>query len=232
MNDGEALLAAVLANPEEDLPRLVYADWLDDNGKADRAKFIRASIEFDRLPGRWGGNICEEVEKGQISCANIGSWTGYFCRGCALRAEVEKYHPPIQQLFRDNQPVGVIKGNEEIPLILQSSGPFHYLRFAYERGFIHTLSGTLSSLLAIGPRYAKTDPLQRVHLQGDDHDNWEMIQDPLMRIYRVVERNSGFEYTFSEVQLHRQRISPDNINNFIMDVCSNAVLRTIRESSL
>lgn len=29
MNDGDALLAAINANPEEDTPRLMYADWLD-----------------------------------------------------------------------------------------------------------------------------------------------------------------------------------------------------------
>ena len=30
MNDREALLAGILAHPEADLPRLVYADWLDE----------------------------------------------------------------------------------------------------------------------------------------------------------------------------------------------------------
>ncbi len=37
----EALLAAVAADPGADLPRLVFADWLDDHGDADRAEFIR-----------------------------------------------------------------------------------------------------------------------------------------------------------------------------------------------
>lgn len=31
MTDGDALLAAILASPEDDLPRLVYADWLDEH---------------------------------------------------------------------------------------------------------------------------------------------------------------------------------------------------------
>ncbi len=30
MNDGDALVAAITAQPEEDTPRLVYADWLDE----------------------------------------------------------------------------------------------------------------------------------------------------------------------------------------------------------
>ncbi len=41
MSDEPALLAAILAHPDEDTPRLIYADWLDENGKAERAEFIR-----------------------------------------------------------------------------------------------------------------------------------------------------------------------------------------------
>ncbi len=45
MNDRLALLSAVLANPADDLPRLVFADWLEENGTSDadaaRAEFIR-----------------------------------------------------------------------------------------------------------------------------------------------------------------------------------------------
>lgn len=41
MNDGDALLAAIIANPEEDTPRLMYADWLTEQGQHDRAEFIR-----------------------------------------------------------------------------------------------------------------------------------------------------------------------------------------------
>ena len=33
--------AAVIANVDDDTPRLVYADWLDENGDPDRASFIR-----------------------------------------------------------------------------------------------------------------------------------------------------------------------------------------------
>jgi uncharacterized protein (TIGR02996 family) len=45
----EALLQAVLAEPEEEAPRLIYADWLEEQGRpedADRAEFIRVQIEL------------------------------------------------------------------------------------------------------------------------------------------------------------------------------------------
>lgn len=50
-NVGEALLQAILAEPEEDAPRLIYADWLEEHGgpvEQDRAEFIRVQIELAR----------------------------------------------------------------------------------------------------------------------------------------------------------------------------------------
>ena len=44
MTEYEALLAAILATPDDDLPRLVFADWLEENGDPDRAEFIRVHI--------------------------------------------------------------------------------------------------------------------------------------------------------------------------------------------
>lgn len=50
MTDRESLLAAIRANPRGDLPRLVYADWLDENGTTDldaaTSEFIRKSVAF------------------------------------------------------------------------------------------------------------------------------------------------------------------------------------------
>jgi uncharacterized protein (TIGR02996 family) len=45
--DGAALLRAICDNPEEDTPRLVYADWLEEQGGESniaRAQFIRLQI--------------------------------------------------------------------------------------------------------------------------------------------------------------------------------------------
>ena len=50
MTDGDALLAAILATPDDDTPRLVYADWLDENGDPERAEFIRTQIQLGRAP--------------------------------------------------------------------------------------------------------------------------------------------------------------------------------------
>ncbi|MCE9561249.1 MAG: TIGR02996 domain-containing protein [Planctomycetes bacterium] len=49
MSDEDALLAAIIATPDEDTPRLVYADWLQENGQAERAEFIRLQIQSATL---------------------------------------------------------------------------------------------------------------------------------------------------------------------------------------
>ena len=50
MSDADALLRAVLAAPDDDAPRLVYADWLEEHGDGARAAFIRSQVELARLP--------------------------------------------------------------------------------------------------------------------------------------------------------------------------------------
>jgi uncharacterized protein (TIGR02996 family) len=46
MTDASALLAAILAEPEDDTVRLVYADFLDENDRPERAAHIRWAIKY------------------------------------------------------------------------------------------------------------------------------------------------------------------------------------------
>jgi uncharacterized protein (TIGR02996 family) len=61
MRDPRPLLAAVCEDPDDILPRLAYADWLEENGDPadgaqDRAEFIRLQLSLagrdPRRPGR------------------------------------------------------------------------------------------------------------------------------------------------------------------------------------
>jgi uncharacterized protein (TIGR02996 family) len=46
MSDNEALLAAIAAQPDEDTPRLAFADWLEEHGQPIRAEFIRLQCDI------------------------------------------------------------------------------------------------------------------------------------------------------------------------------------------
>jgi uncharacterized protein (TIGR02996 family) len=49
-NEAAGFLRAVVARPDDDLPRLIYADWLDERGEAVRAEFIRLQCLLARSP--------------------------------------------------------------------------------------------------------------------------------------------------------------------------------------
>jgi uncharacterized protein (TIGR02996 family) len=40
----------ILANPDDDTPRLIYADWLDEYGDSLQAEFIRTQCELAKFP--------------------------------------------------------------------------------------------------------------------------------------------------------------------------------------
>jgi uncharacterized protein (TIGR02996 family) len=46
--DGDSLLKSILAHPDDDTVRLVYADWLEENEEEARAEFIRVQVEITK----------------------------------------------------------------------------------------------------------------------------------------------------------------------------------------
>jgi uncharacterized protein (TIGR02996 family) len=59
--DERALLAAIAAHPEEDTPRLVYADWLQEHDCPELAQYIRLSIQLANL--RYGDPKFDSEER-------------------------------------------------------------------------------------------------------------------------------------------------------------------------
>lgn len=54
MTDGLLLLNAILQNPDEDTPRLVYADWLQENYNEPLANWIRSRIASPTITTQLG----------------------------------------------------------------------------------------------------------------------------------------------------------------------------------
>ena len=50
MTDRDALLRSILERPDDDVRRLVMADWLEENGESERAEFIRVQLEIASTP--------------------------------------------------------------------------------------------------------------------------------------------------------------------------------------
>ena len=46
MSERDAFLRTIAANPDDDAPRLIFSDWLEENGEPERAEFMRTQCEL------------------------------------------------------------------------------------------------------------------------------------------------------------------------------------------
>jgi uncharacterized protein (TIGR02996 family) len=70
-----ALLAAVHASPKDDLPRLVYADWLDEHGRPELAEFIRLQVARAAEMESWSAGTLTAREKALVRKHGV-QWRG------------------------------------------------------------------------------------------------------------------------------------------------------------
>jgi|GEM_PF-7105503 len=69
MHDEEDFLRVIISSPDEDTPRLVFADWLEETGDHDRAAFIRLQIRQAQLePGH------PDATPAPARCARVPHW--------------------------------------------------------------------------------------------------------------------------------------------------------------
>ena len=152
MNDGEALYEAILAQPAEDTPRLMYADWLDEHGNPDRAEFIRAQCQeacrewlVDPSEGHTCAAIpcilCEDEQDRNRLWKNERRWIE------TNRKLIQAAHKPFTiGLWRQGAPVD----DREAWLL-------------FRRGFVDEARCTLATFLANAPALARF-PITRVRL--------------------------------------------------------------------
>lgn len=145
--DGTGLLHAILAHPEDDAPRLVYADWLEERGQAERAELIRVQCEIVReesYPGdRWCAEAGGKLLRGVADC--------YKCRPCCLRRRQDELlkanYPPNHWLWA-GEPL------REIPSAA----------YTFRRGFVADVALTLADWCRHGARLVQQTPLTRVRI--------------------------------------------------------------------
>lgn len=121
MDDLQLLHRAIIANPLDDTPRLMYADWLDEQGgpeNADHALYIRTAIESESVS----------------NCAHMTPH-GDDCRSCQLDDLLQwfSYNPENRQerAWRPHQWYTVGDRN-----LIEVATYWH-------RGFVHTVDMVL-----------------------------------------------------------------------------------------
>ncbi len=72
-NRAKGFLEDIIAHPDDDTPRLIFADWLDDEGDSTRAEFIRVQIERARLPEWDAGQVRLRLRERELLAEHL-SW--------------------------------------------------------------------------------------------------------------------------------------------------------------
>lgn len=144
MNDGDALLAAIRARPDDDTPRLVYADWLDDlqtPAETARAEWIRVQIAVVRpVEGCKESRPCLPLNRG----VDIGRW----CPACW----------PHRGLLRRDDELYAEVGTHFLPAGIGS------VQVTWRRGFVEECEVTAEVWLQHGDAIVKAHPVRRVGL--------------------------------------------------------------------
>src|SRR4051794_30567918 len=113
------LLRAIEDRPDDDDLRRVYADWLDDQGRHERAEFIRVQLELAQAP----------------PCTHLG--TPPDCRTCANRErEGELLHEHGQVWLDVEMPgldMGVLRSTDWFP---PREVGFGSRRAGFQRGLV------------------------------------------------------------------------------------------------
>lgn len=143
MIDHPGFLADILENPEDDVPRLIYADWLQDNGQPQRAEFIRVQIELSKL-----GSNFRSTATDQLLAREKKLW-GYLPALVGIMWDFKEALPGWAVLLpRDG-------GNG-----LTDSFPWAIVR----RGFIQRVRCTVRVWYDLGPQLVSRQPIRSLRL--------------------------------------------------------------------
>ncbi len=183
MPDAESFIAAIASAPADDLPRLVYADWLDENGDPARAAFIRDHVALAKL--RTGTDDYKTLFRrcADTLRANLPAWIQPACDAFGQPAE-----------WKPGKAVG---GRFAIRLQATDAGfPFQHIE--YNRGFMDQVTLRLPNVknpMAVDELF-RLNPITRLTaslLMGASA--WEAMASPRMSSLRSLHIAMGFPET-------------------------------------
>lgn len=172
MNDHTPFIAAIIADPDADLPRLIYADWLDENGQCDRAEFIRCQCELARMNDPHAIGICAACgAKGKppslahYGCLVCGQTDGreYADKYDQLRRRERELMPSRYQLRPNNHPVSAAVWDLPVSISDPLPQPSHF-DVEYRRGFVEEITCSWEDWRQHADAIRSATPLRKVRL--------------------------------------------------------------------
>ncbi len=156
MADEKQLFQAILDNPEDDTPRLVYADWLEENDKTERAEFIRVQCELAKIPGDHPGRMRLTMREDELLAECGEGWLASF-------PEWARSHLRFNRGFVGS--IRCVPENWDDVVALTNQAP---LRSITLKGIC---MGNISQLLN-RPELSKCTSL---HVDSQDQAGWELL---------------------------------------------------------
>lgn len=115
----KAFIADIAANPEDLARRLIFADWLEDNGEPEWAEFIRVQIELDKLP------YAKDVRETDFRFHEDGvslQWRHAFLLHDAEMRLLWKHHPTLDCAFWETWCYAEARRDDGTPCTLTDRG--------------------------------------------------------------------------------------------------------------
>lgn len=175
----QPFINAILCEPDSDIPRLIYADWLEEHGQGERAEFIRVQVELAKEP------LASAVRK-LIADEEEGTSHRF------MTADESHWYWNAKDLRRREQEL--LKGNRDetdwIPECVREATIFGGASpeqvasgLKWSRGFIEELACTASDWLQWGKQIVRCQPIERLvfhpeHIIGKEADLWRPFQKP------------------------------------------------------
>jgi uncharacterized protein (TIGR02996 family) len=202
MPDRDAFLNTIAASPADDGPRLVYADWLEEQGDADRAEFIRLQIDLARTED--DDDPPRPAKQRRVEALLTAHWRDWLTPVVEAlgdpppRRPGDPQPPPTRRGFADRlvqRVLGAIIPGPPPPrpddyelsgttVTLNRTGPTsmsqrNFRAATFTRGFPDTVELFAWPELDrdVVRRLASRCPLAHLHLRGP-LDNWDQLDGP------------------------------------------------------
>lgn len=152
-------LSAIIADPDNDCHRLVYADWLEGQGNTARAEFIRVQIELGKIKDLHSEHGLTRDLLSDLSRGKIKKCDCYHCilrrRERELIAEHLEWSDEIAAALGLNG----IYCSDDKPA--HKYGPAEWL---YQHGFVEAVTCSCQDWLEHGTCAVQRQPIKTVHV--------------------------------------------------------------------
>ena len=188
----QAFVAAIVAEPESDDLRLIYSDFLEENGNSDWSSFIRIQLklaEYESIPGhpapgpeRYGWMVAEHREQ-QLLRTITGDKRSCECEACLRQREQDLLDRVDKWFSLSGLDISPHTGTNRGPYFWPGSGQDWY-PFSFRRGFVDSIEMPCQQWLVHGPALVREHPFcsTGVRLSDKEPGNFQRVESS--RYYR------------------------------------------------